>query len=186
MARYRNGALEDANVVCCHLRNSELKRATPAMKQRIQRLLLALIVLATTACTATRTPAPAPATPTAAAMPTDVPPTQDLRIENVGDADIHDLTVLFPGATGYQVVRVAFGNIAAGRTSDYQPVPGGVYRYAAYEYTLAGDSASQSVVDWMGEKPLEGAQFTYRVALDITQVRGAQITLVEVRTHTSP
>jgi hypothetical protein len=81
--------------------------------------------------------------------------TQELRIENIGD-------------------------VAAGVTSTYHPVPGGIYRYAAYEYELAGAVVSQFVTDWMGETPLQGEQFTYRVSLDTTKVRGAQATLVEV------
>src|SRR5690606_17735337 len=65
--------------------------------------------------------------------PSDV---QQLRISNIGSEDIQDLTVVFPGNTPAEVVRINFGNVAAGETTEYQEVPGGVYRYAAYEYTL--------------------------------------------------
>lgn len=134
------------------------------------RALLALcVVMLATACTA---------------QP-GAPATAQLRIHNSGAADIHDLTLLFPGETpqARDVVRVAFGDIAAGATSAYLPVPSGVYRYAAYEYTHGDAAMSQSVVDWMGEQPLEGSHFTYRLQLDPQAVPGAQITLVEVITE---
>lgn len=113
------------------------------------------------------------------------PAAAQLRIHNSGTADIRGLTLLFPGETprARDVVRVAFGDIAAGATSAYLPVPSGVYRYAAYEYRRAEAAMSQSVVDWMGEQPLEGTHFTYRLELDPQAVPGAQITLLEVITE---
>lgn len=119
-----------------------------------------------------------------AAQPS-APAAPQLRIHNSGSEDIHDLTLLFPGKTARarDVVRVAFGDIAAGATSAYLPVPGGIYRYAAYEYRRDGAAMSQSVVDWIGEQPLAGSQFTYRLRLDPQAVPGAQITLVDVVTE---
>jgi hypothetical protein len=105
---------------------------------------------------------------------------QQLRISNTGDEDIQDLIVLFPGATPAKTVRINFGDVPAGETTEYQSVSSGVYRYAAYEYTLDGETVHQPVMDWMGEEPLAGTQFTYQILLDKTRVQGDQIQLVEV------
>lgn len=61
-------------------------------------------------------------------------------------------------------------------------MPSGVYRYAAYEYTLENRTIYQAVTDWLGEKPLPGTQFTYEISLDTTRVQGDQIQLVTVLT----
>ncbi|WP_374687040.1 hypothetical protein [Promineifilum sp.] len=94
---------------------------------------------------------------------------QALRITNAGAEDIYDLIILFPGETPAETARIAFGNVAAGETTAYQAVPHGVYRYAAYEYTLDGDTLHQPVMDWVGEQPLAGTRFTYQIALDTTR-----------------
>ncbi len=108
-------------------------------------------------------------------------PAQQLRITNSGSEDIKGLSVLFPGPTAdSQALRVSFGDVPAGSTTSYQPVPGGVYRYSAYEYTLDGRSVSQPVVDWVGERPMNGQQFTYKIRLDLQQPTGGQVQLIEV------
>lgn len=106
--------------------------------------------------------------------------TQQLRIANGGDVDLINLTVVFPGKTPTDTVRVLFGDVLAGTVSEYKDIPGGVYRYAAYEYILAGNTVSQFVVDWLGEKPLEGEKFTYRLRLQLEKVQGDQVKLEEV------
>jgi hypothetical protein len=104
---------------------------------------------------------------------------QKLRIENVGTVDIKGLTALFPGATADSpAALVEFGDVPAGKTTDYRSVPSGVYRYAAYEYTLDGSTVQQAVMDWVGESPMKGSNFTYRVRLDPAKVRGDQIELI--------
>lgn len=104
----------------------------------------------------------------------------ELRIANIGDEDIQGLVVLFPDIDQSATARIDFGDVASGETTEYIPVPGGVYRYAAYEYTLDGQTIQQPVMDWVGEVPLEGTRFTYRISLDTTRVRGDQMRLVEV------
>ncbi len=106
----------------------------------------------------------------------------ELRIANTGDEDIHGLIVLFPDVDQSATARIEFGDVVSGETSEYISVPGGVYRYAAYEYTLDGQTVHQPVTDWVGEVPLEGARFTYGISLDTTRVRGDQIQLFEVLT----
>lgn len=106
---------------------------------------------------------------------------QQLRITNSSTVDIMQLMVLFPGPTwDSEAIRVEFGNIPAGQTSKYQEVPSGVYRYAAYEYTLNGQVFSQFVIDWMGESPMAGKKFTYQILLDPQKLEGDKITLVAV------
>jgi hypothetical protein len=119
------------------------------------------------------------AAPTAGPAPTREP--QQLRILNAGNVDIQDLTVLFPGPTADALARrVVFGDVSAGEMTEYSSVPDGVYRYAAYEYSVAGHPAIQAVVDWVGEAPLVGAKFTYRIALDPNKPIGDQVELIEV------
>lgn len=105
---------------------------------------------------------------------------QQLRIENRGDADLIHLTVVFPGKTPTETIRIFFGDVLAGTMSEYKDIPSGVYRYAAYEYTLAGTTVNQFVVDWLGEKPLAGETFTYRLRLQLEAVQGNQVQLEEV------
>ena len=106
--------------------------------------------------------------------------TQELRISNVGDEDIQNLIIVFPGDTPMIPVRVDFGAVRSGATTVYQAMPIGVYRYAAYEYTLENRTIYQAVTDWLGEKPLSGTQFTYEISLDTTRVQGNQIQLLTV------
>jgi hypothetical protein len=130
---------------------------------------------------------PYTAIPTETVAPTNTVPTsipqvpQQLRITNSGRQDILGLVVIFPGPTILaRGRRVEFGNIPAGETSDYRPIPNGVYRYAAYEYTLDNHLVHQAVMDWVGESPMEGAEFTYRITLNTQLPEGGQIQLVEV------
>ncbi len=106
---------------------------------------------------------------------------QQLRVTNNSDTDILDLVVLFPGLDGNsEANRVEFGDIKAGQTTEYKDVPSGVYKYAAYEYTLDKHSVSQFVIDWVGERPMAGNKFTYQIILDTNKVEGDQIVLVAV------
>ena len=54
-----------------------------------------------------------------------------------------------------------YGDVPAGATTDYVEMPGGVYGYAAYDFELDGAMTQQAVIDWVGEKPLSGSDFTY-------------------------
>ncbi len=115
-------------------------------------------------------------------QPVATPASQELRIANTGSQDIVGLKVLFPGASAdAEATRVDFGDLPAGKVSEYRSVPGGVYRYAAYEYSLNGHLVQQPVVDWVGEKPMDGSRFTYRTELDPTKPAGGQVQLIEVR-----
>jgi hypothetical protein len=86
--------------------------------------------------------------------------TLKLRIHNSSPYPLHDLTVIFPQE------RISFGDVPAWATTSYRDVPHGVYAYAAYEVVLEGKSISQAVVDWLGENPLPGETFTYRILVD--------------------
>lgn len=119
----------------------------------------------------------APLAPT----PVSTPAEQQLRITNAGSVDIAGLTVLFPGPRAdAEATRIEFGDVPAGKTTDYRSVPPGVYRYAAYEYEIDGRSVTQPVVDWVGESPMKGVRFTYRIALDPQKQPGGQIQLLQV------
>ncbi len=107
---------------------------------------------------------------------------QQLRISNVGDTNIQDFNIVVPGTTTAVLTYINFGNVESGETTEYQVIPGGVYRYSAYEYTVDDDTVFQAVVDWVGEEPLSGTRFTYQISLDETKVQGRQIQLVNVLT----
>lgn len=144
------------------------------MSGRISQLVILVVLLGTAACaiSAPATPSPTPQLFTE----------QHLRVENVGQTTIEELTLLFPGANSYAVTRLSFGNIASNQTTAYQPVPTGVYRYAAYEYILDGETVSHPVMDWLGEEPLAGTHFTYQISVDETRAKGYQVSLIAVLT----
>lgn len=121
--------------------------------------------------------------------PPTVPPTATalarLRIANLSDVPIEGLVVVFPALNETMLsLRVPFGDVPAGEMSDYREIPGGVYRYAAYHYTLEGTTVDQPVTDWMGEVPMAGSAFTYTLSFDPRQRPGYQIRLVEVTVDT--
>ena len=81
--------------------------------------------------------------------------------------------VIFPNS-----VRVPFGDVAPGATTDYRDVPGGVYPYAAYRFTVDGVTLDQPVIDWVGEVPMTGVAFTYRIDVDTRRPRGQIVRLL--------
>jgi hypothetical protein len=93
-----------------------------------------------------------------------------LRITNLGDTPIRNLTVLFPKD------QVAFGDIAVAESTVYREVPHGVYRYAAYRFEVDGGLVTQPVIDWVGEVPMDGESFTYGLALDDRGVELVSVT----------
>ena len=136
-------------------------------------MFVVLVFLTINACTAITS------------SPQEAGDTQQLRISNIGSEGIQDLSVVLPGETPTEVVRIHFGDVSAGETTEYQAIPGGVYRFAAYEYRLNNETAYQGVVDWLGEEPLVGTQFTYQITLDTARVQGDQIQLITVLTDSN-
>ncbi len=122
----------------------------------------------------------APASP--AALPSATPGAQRLRITNQSPVPLHHLVVIFPDE------RVAFGDLPAGATSTYQPFPQGVYRYAAYSVEIEGQKYEQAVVDWIGEAPLPGEDFTYILEADPSRRESGEqvIRLLQVDTDQPP
>lgn len=114
------------------------------------------------------------ATP-AGALP-NILPLQKLRIINQSVIELHNLVVVFPDE------RIAFGDVPGGTTTEYREVPQGVYRYAAYDVEVNGQSYEQPVIDWVGETPKQGDAFTYILDVDPArwQTEGQVIQLVEV------
>jgi len=99
---------------------------------------------------------PAACTPTAPSEPQN----SRLRITNNGVVDVKGLTIIFPED------RIEFGDIPAGETSEYRDVPHGVFRYAAYRLQVSGNTIEQPVIDWVGERPMDGLAFTYAIEVD--------------------
>ena len=83
-----------------------------------------------------------------------------LRIRNEGPAGVQALVVQFPDA------QVSFGDVAAGATSGYRTVEGGVFNYAAYRARLGGKDVAVPVIDWVGESPLPAGDYTYVITVD--------------------
>ena len=98
-----------------------------------------------------------------------------LRVTNAGTVPIQNLIVLFPEE------KIEFGNIPPGGTTEFKRVAKGVYNYAAYSFDLDGINIGQPVIDWVGEKPLEGDAFTYVVDLDPNREQMLMLRLQEVR-----
>ncbi len=91
------------------------------------------------------------------------PDTPQLRITNASEFIFDRVVVIFPQE------QITFEAVAPGATTAYQPVPGGVYRYAAYEMTFDGRKIRQPVIDWVGEVPMAGNAFTYVLSFDPQQ-----------------
>ena len=85
-----------------------------------------------------------------------------LRVKNIGSSDLQDLTVRFLRGS------VEFGDVPAGQISGYRFVFGGVYRHAAYTFTMDGEPISQPIADWVGAVPLLPGVYTYIVSLNET------------------
>ena len=98
-----------------------------------------------------------------------------LRIINHGSVPIKNLVVLFPQD------RIEFGDVPAGTTTDYKEVPKGVYRYAAYQFEVDGQTVTEPAIDWIGESPMSGILFTYTIDFDPNRTNpGFRIQLIEV------
>jgi WD40 repeat protein len=89
-----------------------------------------------------------------------ISPMQKLRIINQSNILLHNLVIVFPDE------RIAFGNVPGETTTAYRYVPQGVYRYAAYNVEVNGQKYEQPVVDWVGETPMQGENFTYIIDVD--------------------
>jgi hypothetical protein len=92
-----------------------------------------------------------------ATSPSDQP---QLRVLNAGAASAAGLRILFPAE------EITFGNVSAGGTSAYLTVTKGVYRYGAFRLEINGQMVTQPVIDWVGEKPMDGRAFTYTIDVD--------------------
>ena len=99
-----------------------------------------------------------------------------LRVINSGNEAIENLTVFFPGS------EVQFGDVPPGSTTAYKEAPRGVYRYGAYRFELRGQVIVQPVTDWVGEAPMEGTRFTYRLEFDSNRTRPMLVRLAGVTT----
>jgi hypothetical protein len=95
-----------------------------------------------------------------------------LRIHNVGSRPIAALWVYFPDT------YVEFGDVDAGASTDHRDVRGGVYRYSAFEFVDEGRRVTQSVTDFVGERPMHGS-FTY--AIEYVAPSGAEPGRIEIR-----
>ena len=110
-------------------------------------------------------------------VPTETPLQPRLRILNQSNVSLSDLIVIFPED------RIEFGDVPSGTETEYIAVPNGVYAYAAYSVTIDGRKYEQPVIDWVGEAPIQGNDFTYVIDVDRGQwtTRGQVILLIEVK-----
>ncbi len=144
---------------------------TPRFSLSAPLLMASLLAWLLVGCT----PAPTQ-TPTLAPTPTPRSP-QRLRITNAGMTAIKGLVVHFAKD------RIEFGDVAAGSTTEYKAVPNGVLRYSAYDYEVDGQVRSQPVTDFIGEQPLPGTDFTYRIDFDPGRIaQNEVIRLLDVTT----
>jgi hypothetical protein len=129
---------------------------TSCVRISVNSMMAGFLALALIGCT----PAPTPS-PTLAPTPTRPSP-QRLRVRNAGATEIKGLVVGF-AVVGFASDRIAFGDIAPGSTTEYKTVPNGVLAYAAYSFQMDGRETDQAVMDFIGEQPLPGGDFTYHV-----------------------
>jgi hypothetical protein len=99
---------------------------------------------------------------------------QVLRIVNSGTSAVRNLTVVFPDS------QVPFGDVQAGETTEHREVANGVYRYAAYRLEIDSELVSQPVIDWVGERPMDGVAFTYTIDVDPGRPRYQWVRLLNV------
>ena len=99
-----------------------------------------------------------------------------LRIINNGSVPIKNLVVLFPQD------RIEFGDVPAGTTTEYKEASNGVFRYAAYQFEVDGQTVTEPAIDWIGENPMSGILFTYTIDYDPNRTNtGGRIQLIEVK-----
>jgi hypothetical protein len=138
--------------------NPNAPQATPRPAATTGSYPAALATVPTSGPTALPLSYPVPANPTP-------PAPQRLRVRNGGSLPILRLVVGF-AVDGAPPDHIAFGDIAAGATTDYQIAPHGVLAYAAYSFQMNGRETDQVVADFMGMQPLPGIDFTYSVDYD--------------------
>ena len=99
-----------------------------------------------------------------------------LRIINNGSVPIKNLVVLFPQD------RIEFGDVPAGTTTEYKEASNGVFRYAAYQFEVDGQTVTEPAIDWIGENPMSGILFTYTIDYDPNRTNTpGRIQLIEVK-----
>jgi hypothetical protein len=99
----------------------------------------------------------------------DVGPVE-IRVHNASAATMADVVIHFPDES------VEYGTLAPGEASGYRAVEL-AYRIASVAVTIDGESHGLQVVDYVGEEPLMGGRYTYRLDL----FEGVSLTL-ELRT----
>ena len=55
-----------------------------------------------------------------------------------------------------------------------------MYRYAAYQVRVNGATVTQPVIDWVGERPMDGESFTYALDVDTGRPFHSMVRLVRV------
>jgi hypothetical protein len=94
----------------------------------------------------------------------------EIRVENASAAVMEAVRVAFPDE--WQ----EYGTLAPGEASGYRTVAL-AYRIATVEATVGGELHRLQVIDFVGETPLSGGRYTYRLDL----FEGASLTLELVR-----
>jgi hypothetical protein len=89
-----------------------------------------------------------------------------LRVSNVGSTPIRQLVV---GGCGSEM---SFRDNGPGETSAYREVPHGVFRAVAFRYEWDGPSVTQPITDCVGDTPLPGGDYTYRIRFEPFGKRG--------------
>ena len=107
-----------------------------------------------------------------------------LRVRNTGPSAIRGLVVSFPGDRDGSSQNISFGDVAVGATTPYRQVAAGVYRYAAYEYRVQGRARVQPVIDFTGEVPLPGGNYTY--VLRVEPMGSLELSIREIDVRREP
>lgn len=96
----------------------------------------------------------------------------EVRIENASTVTI-DSVVVYPGGPDSLVAT----NLGVNARTPYRAIER-AYRLATVEVRVGTGTARQQVIDYVGEKPLEGGRYTYRIR--VTPQAGTPLLEVEL------
>jgi hypothetical protein len=87
----------------------------------------------------------------------DVGPVE-VRVHNASAGIMEDVIIHFPEESA------EYGTLAPGEASGYRTVEL-AYRIASVALTIDGEARGLQVIDYVGEEPLAGGRYTYRLGL---------------------
>jgi len=94
----------------------------------------------------------------------------NIRLSNISDFNFQNIIV--NTSTG----NVSFENIDSGQITDYKTFET-AYRYAFVELEIDGETYTIQPIDYVGETPLENANYTYQINANDSQEQYGRLAL---------